>query len=55
MNQRPLGYVEGVGVTCPWHGAEFDLKTGAVLGPPARTGVKSYPVKVEGSDVEIEL
>src|SRR6266705_2317557 len=29
------GQVQGSTVTCPWHGAEFDLKSGAVLGPPA--------------------
>lgn len=49
------GEVEGAEVTCPWHRAKFDLRTGAVLGPPAQTGVKSYPVKVTGSDIEIEL
>jgi 3-phenylpropionate/trans-cinnamate dioxygenase ferredoxin component len=49
------GDLEGAVVTCPWHGAKFDVTTGAVLGPPARTGVKSYPVKVTGSDIEIEL
>ena len=49
------GEVEGVEVTCPWHGAIFDLRTGGVLGPPAATGVKSYPVKVTGGDIEIEL
>jgi nitrite reductase/ring-hydroxylating ferredoxin subunit len=51
------GEVEGAEaeVTCPWHGAKFDLRTGAVVGPPAKTGVKSYPVKVMGSNIEIEL
>ena len=49
------GEVEGAEVTCPWHAAKFDLRTGAVLGPPAQTEVKSYPVKVTGSDIEIEL
>ena len=49
------GDVEGAEVTCPWHGAKFDVRTGAVLGPPASTGVKSYPVKRTGSDIEIEL
>jgi len=31
------GTVEGAEVTCPWHGAKFDIRTGAVLGrPPGR-------------------
>jgi nitrite reductase/ring-hydroxylating ferredoxin subunit len=42
-------------VTCPWHEAEFDLKTGAVLTPPAFDGVKSYRVVVEGNDVRVEI
>ena len=42
-------------VICPWHGARFDVKTGAVLAPPAPEGVKSYPVRVNGNDVEIEV
>jgi len=49
------GTVEGAEVTCPWHGAKFDIRTGAVLGAPARQGVKSYPVRVTGADVEIEV
>jgi nitrite reductase/ring-hydroxylating ferredoxin subunit len=36
-------------------GARFDIKTGAVLGPPARREVRSYPVRVAGADVEIEV
>ena len=34
------GTVEGTEVTRPWHGARFDLKGGAVLGPPAGREVK---------------
>jgi len=48
------GTVEGTEVTCPWHGAKFDIRTGAVLGPPAQQGVRSYPVRVTGADIEIE-
>ena len=48
------GTVEGAEVACPWHGARFDVKTGAVLGPPAAREVRSYPVRVTGTDVEIE-
>jgi 3-phenylpropionate/trans-cinnamate dioxygenase ferredoxin subunit len=43
-------------VECPWHGAQFDLKTGAALTPPAFTPVKSYPVRVtENDEIEVDL
>ena len=31
------------------------IKTGAALKPPAPRGVASYPVRVQGSDVEVEV
>ena len=49
------GTISSCEVICPWHGARFDLRTGAVLGPPAREGVKSYPVRVTGGDVEVDV
>src|SRR6266481_3165992 len=49
------GEVSGEEVTCPWHGAIYNIKTGAVLGPPAPRGVARYPVRVQGSDVEVEV
>ena len=49
------GALAGEVVTCPWHGAQFNVKTGEVLAPPARTGVRSFPVKVQGDDVFVEL
>src|SRR6059036_3031436 len=49
------GPVEGNTVTCPWHGSKFEIKTGALLAPPAATGVASYRVRVSGSDVEVEV
>jgi nitrite reductase/ring-hydroxylating ferredoxin subunit len=48
------GDLDGDLVTCPWHGAQFDVKTGEVVGPPAPKPVTSYHVKVEGSDVLME-
>jgi nitrite reductase/ring-hydroxylating ferredoxin subunit len=42
-------------ITCEWHGATFDLKTGAVLSPPAAGGITAYEVRVNGDDVEILL
>ena len=34
-------------VRCPWHGWEFDIRTGKSWCDPARTRVKSYDVAVE--------
>ena len=53
----PLGKGELCGgiVTCPWHGAKFDVRTGNVLGPPAPAGVASYKVVVEDGEIKIEV
>lgn len=48
------GVMAGDEVICPWHGSRFNVKTGAVLTPPAPQGVKSFPVRVTGDDVEVE-
>ena len=49
------GSLDGTTVTCPWHGAEFDVTCGKVLCLPAVEDVKSYPVFVNGGSVEVEL
>jgi nitrite reductase/ring-hydroxylating ferredoxin subunit/uncharacterized membrane protein len=32
-------------VTCPWHGSQFDVSTGAVQAGPAEDGIATYPVE----------
>jgi nitrite reductase/ring-hydroxylating ferredoxin subunit len=49
------GDLAGTTVTCVCHGAEFDVRTGAVLAPPARVPVKVYRTRVHGDAVQIEL
>jgi 3-phenylpropionate/trans-cinnamate dioxygenase ferredoxin subunit len=49
------GEISGFEVTCPLHGAKFDVRSGQVLGPPAYDDVTSYPVRVSGADVEIDV
>ena len=49
------GKLVGTIVTCPWHGAKFDVTSGAVMGAPARTNVPSFKVIVEGEDIKIEV
>lgn len=34
-------------VRCPWHGWEFDIKTGQSWFDPVQTRVRAYPVTVE--------
>lgn len=48
------GTLEGTTVTCPCHGSQFDVRTGAVVSPPAVQPVKSYRVRVEGDALTIE-
>jgi ferredoxin-NADP reductase/nitrite reductase/ring-hydroxylating ferredoxin subunit len=49
------GTLDGQVVTCPWHGARFDVTTGAVLSGPARRGVATYPVRLAGPDLLVEI
>ena len=49
------GEVSGNEVTCPWHGAKFDVRTGEVMGPPAQRAVARYGVRVTGTDIELEV
>ena len=49
------GEVMGKEVQCPWHGALFDIATGEASGPPAEAGVEVFRVRVEGSDIEVEV
>lgn len=49
------GTVEGSTVACPLHGAEFDVKTGKNMTPPAPGEVPSYKVRIEGTQVQVEI
>jgi len=42
-------------VICPWHGVQFDLRTGAATGPPARGDVRTYLCRIEQGEVWVEL
>jgi nitrite reductase/ring-hydroxylating ferredoxin subunit len=54
--QGPLneGKLEGSTVTCPWHGSQFNVCTGAVLRGPAKDPLKTYRVIVDGEIGRVE-
>jgi nitrite reductase/ring-hydroxylating ferredoxin subunit len=41
-------------LVCPWHGFEFDVKSGRCVADP-RFRLRSYPVSVRDGDVYVEL
>lgn len=48
------GTLLGTTVTCPCHGSQFDVTSGAVLRGPAQTPVRSRLVQVEGENVLVD-
>ena len=49
------GEVEGGEIECWLHGSRFDLRTGKPSGPPATEPVPTYPVRVDGDDVLVDV
>ena len=49
------GWLDGDAIECPRHGARFDVKTGKVLCLPAAVPIKSYPVRIEGEDIKVDM
>jgi nitrite reductase (NADH) small subunit len=48
------GMIEGGKVVCPWHGWQYDPKTGATVHNP-NLKVAVYPLKIEDGDVLVEV
>ena len=42
-------------VTCEWHGAQFDVRTGQALCLPATKPVAVFACRVEGGDVLVDV
>jgi 3-phenylpropionate/trans-cinnamate dioxygenase ferredoxin subunit len=49
------GELDGFCVTCPRHGAKFDVRTGEALSLPAVKGVPAYPIRVVDGIIEIGI
>ena len=48
------GSLDGNVISCPWHGFLFDVTTGYCATNPTIKQI-SYPVKIEGNDIWVEI
>ena len=48
------GQIVGNFITCPLHGAVFDLSDGSVQSPPAFEDLETYEVKIDGTSVSVK-
>jgi 3-phenylpropionate/trans-cinnamate dioxygenase ferredoxin subunit len=49
------GVLTGDLVRCPLHGSRFNVCTGEVLEEPAELNLRTYPVRIEGDRVLVDL
>ena len=54
LSEGPLD-PESCTISCPRHGAKFDIRTGAALTMPATKATASHEVKVEGGQIYVRL
>ena len=40
-------------VTCPWHGSQFDVRTGVVSAGPAKQSIGCYPVEEVAGELRV--
>jgi nitrite reductase/ring-hydroxylating ferredoxin subunit len=45
------GQLYGDEIVCPLHGSSFNIRTGAVLTPPASKSLTLYEVRLKGNDI----
>ncbi len=49
------GELDSEVLTCPWHGAQFNVRTGKVLRGPARQDIQTYAVRIDNSDIFVSI
>jgi naphthalene 1,2-dioxygenase system ferredoxin subunit len=49
------GFLDGHEIECPLHQGRFDVRDGKPLCEPVTTALRSYPVKVEGGRVFLQV
>ena len=49
------GFLEGHEIECPLHQGKFDIRNGKAMCAPLTEDIRTYPVKIEGNRVFIEI
>ncbi len=49
------GRLRGSLLTCPLHGAQFDVRTGGHQGPPATVAIACFPVTESDGNASVDL
>lgn len=49
------GFLEGREIECPLHQGRFDVCSGKAMCAPLDTDVRTYPVRIEGGRVFLQL
>lgn len=55
MAPLSAGRLRGGRVTCPLHGASYDVATGAHGGPPAAVDVRVYELRANADETAVEV
>jgi naphthalene 1,2-dioxygenase system ferredoxin subunit len=49
------GFLDGHEIECPLHQGKFDVRDGRPLCDPVTNPLRSYPVKIEGNRVFVQI
>ena len=49
------GYLDEYEIECPRHGARFDVRNGDVTEEPAVLPVDTFPVRLQGDEIEVDV
>ncbi len=49
------GFLEGHEIECPHHQGRFDVRTGAALCAPAEVALATYPARLDGDRIELQI
>jgi naphthalene 1,2-dioxygenase system ferredoxin subunit len=49
------GFLEGYEIECPLHQGKFDVRNGKAMCEPLTQDIRTYPVKIEGGKVFVDL